>query len=176
MAEELLQPDTVDASVETASKAHAGRDRGLLLIAIFKLAKAVFFFLLGVGAVHLMNRNLSQEVLRLAALLRRDPEGRLVHMVLEHVDLIDVHRLRQISFGTFGYSAVALTEGVGLLLERVWAEYLTLILTVSFLPWELFELVRDPNWFRLGLLVLNLLVLGYLVWLLQRKRRREQRG
>ena len=41
------------------------------------------------------------------------------------------HRLREISVATFGYSALALTEGVGLLLEKVWAEYLTLILTVS---------------------------------------------
>lgn len=153
-----------------------GRDHGLLLIALFKLAKAIFFFGLGVGAVHLMNKNLSQEVLRLAALLRRDPEGRLVHLVLERVDLIDLHRLRQISLFTFGYSALSLTEGIGLLLEKAWAEYLTLILTISFLPWELFELARDPNWFRFGLLVINVLVLGYLVWLLQRKRRREQQA
>lgn len=172
MTEEALQLETAHTAGSQRNP-KPGRDRGLVLIAIFKLFKAVFFFLLGVGAVHLMNKDLSQEVLRLAALLRRDPEGRLVHMVLEHVDLIDVHRLRQISFGTFGYSALALTEGIGLLLEKVWAEYLTLILTVSFLPWELFELARDPNWFRLVLLIINLVVLGYLVWLIQRKRRRE---
>ena len=56
------------------------------------------------------------------------------------------------------------------MLEKVWAEYLTLILTVSFLPWELFELGRHPNWFRLSLLLINLLVLGYLVWLLRKKK------
>jgi uncharacterized membrane protein (DUF2068 family) len=78
--------------------------------------------------------------------------------------------LRQIGFATFAYSGVALTEGIGLLLEKVWAEYLTLILTISFLPWELYELVRHPDWFRLGLLLINLAVLGYLVWLLQRKK------
>ena len=76
----------------------------------------------------------------------------------------------QISVATFGYSALALTEGVGLLLEKVWAEYLTLILTVSFLPWELYELARKPDWFRLSLLLINLAVLWYLIWLLRRKR------
>ena len=49
-------------------------------------------------------------------------------------------------------------------------EYLTLILTISFLPWELYELARKPDWFRLNLLVINLAVLGYLVWLLRRKK------
>lgn len=175
MTEEALQLDPAQgiAARKTGSQ---HRDRGLILIAAFKLLKAIFFFLLGVGALHLMNKNLSLEVLRLATLLRRDPEGRLVHMVLERVDLIDVHRLRQISLGTFAYSALALTEGIGLYLEKVWAEYLTLMLTVSFLPWEIFEMARDPNWFRLALLLINLLVLGYLVWLIQRKRRREQAG
>ena len=56
------------------------------------------------------------------------------------------------------------------MLEKVWAEYLTTILTVMFLPWELFELARDPNLMRLALLVANLVVLAYLVWLLRRKK------
>jgi uncharacterized membrane protein (DUF2068 family) len=145
-------------------------DRGLLLIGLFKLAKAIFFFGVGVGAIHLLHKDLEDEVMRLALKLRFDPESRFVSLLLDKVDLIDAHRLRQISVATFGYSALALTEGIGLLLEKVWAEYLTLILTVSFLPWELYELARRPDWFRLSLLLINLAVLGYLIWLLRRKK------
>jgi uncharacterized membrane protein (DUF2068 family) len=152
-------------------KAPAGsHDRGLLLIGLFKLAKAIFFFGIGVGAIHLLHKDLEDEVMRLALRFRFDPESRFVSLLLDKVDLIDAHRLRQISVATFGYSALALTEGVGLLLEKVWAEYLTLILTISFLPWELYELARRPDWFRLSLLLINLAVLAYLVWLLRRKR------
>ena len=145
------------------------RDRGLLLIGLFKLAKAIFFFCIGAGAVHLLHKDVGDEVTRLALRLRFDPESRLVALLLHKADLIDAHRLRQISVGTFGYSALALTEGIGLLMEKVWAEYLTLVLTVSFLPWELYELVRRPDWFRLSLLLINLAVLAYLIWLLRRK-------
>jgi len=60
---------------------------------------------------------------------------------------------------------------VGLFLEKVWAEYLTLSLTVMFLPWELYELLRRPDWIRLGLLLINLLVLAYLLWILDRKKK-----
>ncbi len=145
-------------------------DRGLLTIGLFKLGKAALFFGIGVGAIHLLHKDIGDEVLKLAASLKFDPESRVVSLLMEKVDLIDVHRLKQIGAATFAYSALALTEGVGLLLEKVWAEYLTLILTISFLPWELYELMRRPNWFRLSLLVINLVVLGYLMWLLQRKK------
>lgn len=146
------------------------RDRGLLMIGLFKLGKAIFFFLLGFGAIHLLHKDLGDEVMRLATALKFDPESRFVTLLLDKVDLIDAHRLRQISLATFAYSALALTEGIGLMLEKVWAEYLTLMLTISFLPWELFELARHPNWFRLSLLLINLAVLGYLIWLLRRKK------
>lgn len=145
-------------------------DRGLLLIGLFKLGKSLLFFGIGVGAIHLLHKDIGDVVMRLALALRFDPESRFVGVLLDKADLIDAHRLKQISLATFGYSAVALTEGVGLLLEKVWAEYLTLILTVSFLPWELYELVRKPDWFRLSLLLINLAVLWYLVWLLRRKK------
>lgn len=147
------------------------RDRGLLLIAIFKMAKSAFFFCVGMGALHFLHKDLGDEALRLAKELRFDPEHRAVALVLEKIDLIDGHRLRQIGIFTFAYSGLALTEGVGLLLERTWAEYLTLILTLSFLPWEIYELFRHATWIKAGMFLINLGVLGYLVWLLDRKGR-----
>ena len=146
------------------------RDRGLLLIGLFKLGKAILFFLMGVGAIHLLHKDLGDELMRLVTALKFDSENKVVTLLLEKVDLIDTHRLKEISLATFAYSALALTEGVGLMLEKVWAEYLTLFLTISFLPWELYELARRPNWFRLSLLLINLAVLWYLVWLLRRKK------
>lgn len=156
--------------ISQKTDAHRHRDRGLLAIGLFKLGKAILFFSLGLGAIHLLHKDLGDEVMRLAMALKFDPESKLVTLLLDKVDLIDAHRLKQISFATFAYSALALTEGIGLVLEKVWAEYLTLFLTISFLPWEIFELAHHPNWFRLSLLLINLAVLAYLVWLLKRKK------
>lgn len=164
------QPNSATVAVADAPPVAAHHDNGLLAIALFKLGKALLFFCIGIGAIHLLHKDLGDEVVRLATALKFDPESRFVSVMLDKVDLIDAHRLREIGMATFAYSALALTEGIGLLREKVWAEYLTLILTISFLPWELFELARHPNWFRLGLLLINLAVLGYLVWLLQRKK------
>jgi uncharacterized membrane protein (DUF2068 family) len=160
----------VDPMSGSPALKHATHDRGLLAIGLFKLGKSLFFFGLGIGALHFLHKDLGDEVVRLATALKFDPESRFVAVMLDKVDLIDTHRLRQISVATFAYSGLALTEGIGLMMEKVWAEYLTLILTISFLPWELYEIVRRPDWFRVGLLLINLAVLAYILWLLQRKK------
>ena len=41
-----------------------------------------------------------------------------------------------------------MAEGIGLYLEKAWGEYLTLAITVSFLPLEIFEIVRRLTWIR----------------------------
>jgi uncharacterized membrane protein (DUF2068 family) len=97
-------------------------------------------------------------------------DGLLVSWVLDHLDDITAHRLKEIGFATFFYAGLRVTEGVGLVMEKVWAEYLTVGVTASFLPWEMYEIVRRLDWLRVGLLVVNLVVLAYLLWWLRRNR------
>ncbi len=168
------EPTDIEVPEQTAEqhpKPLARRhDRWLLLIGGFKLVEAVFFLLVGVGAIHFLHRDLRDAVLQLATKLRRDPEGRLVGFVLNHIDSVTAHRLRQIGVATFFYAALRVAEGWGLVLEKAWAEYLTVGVTMAFLPLEMYEIVRRPDWFRVGIMVVNLLVLAYLLWLLQRKK------
>jgi uncharacterized membrane protein (DUF2068 family) len=63
----------------------------------------------------------------------------------------------------FAYAGLGMIEGIGLYLEKGWAEYLTLFITASFLPWEIFEVIRRLTWIRAGLLVVNVLVFLYLL-------------
>jgi uncharacterized membrane protein (DUF2068 family) len=146
-------------------------DSGLLAIGLFKLVEAVFFLLVGVGALHFIHRDLGDAALRLATKLRVDPEGRLVGFVLDHLDAMTGQRLREIGVATFLYAALRVTEGIGLVLEKTWAEYLTVVVTVSFLPWEMYEIVMRIDWIRVGLFVVNLFVLAYLLWWLKRRKR-----
>lgn len=170
---EMHDPKVAGGENDDAA-AHGNHSRGLLAIGIFKLAKALFFFALGVGALHMVHRNIGDMLLKLATMLHFDPEGQFIGMLQDKADLISGHQLRQLSMATFGYSAISLTEGIGLMLEKTWAEYLTLTLTVCALPWELYELVRHATYMRLGLLLINLAVLAYLLWFLKRKRRQQE--
>jgi len=156
------------AADERAARRH---DRGLLAIGAFKLVEAVFFLLVGVGAIHFIHHDLGDAATRLAMRLRIDPDGRLASWVVDHLDAITAHRLRQFGVVTIFYAGLRVTEGVGLLLEKLWAEYLTVGVTISFLPWEVYEITRRPDWIRVCLLVVNLVVVVYLVRGLRRNRR-----
>ena len=59
------------------------------------------------------------------------------------------------------------------MLEKRWAEYFTVTLTSLALPLECYELYKEFTPLRVGLLIVNLLVVVYLVWLLRRQLRRE---
>ncbi len=147
------------------------RNRWLELIALYKLLQAALLVAVGVGALKLLHKDVADVLGHVARELRMNPEGHLVGFLLDKASLLDDKRLHQISFFLFGYAALGVIEGLGLMLENVWAEYFTSFITASFLPIEIFDLFHRVTWLRVSLLVLNLAVLAYLVSHLIRRRK-----
>jgi uncharacterized membrane protein (DUF2068 family) len=147
---------------------------GLVAIAVFKLLKALLFVAIGIGALNLLHKDIVDVLTRIATDLRFDPDNGFISFLLDKASLIDDNRLRLISLGVFSYALLDVVEGVGLLLEKAWAEYLTLTITASFLPWEIFEILRRITWFRVGLTVINALVVLYLLDFVIRQRKEHQ--
>ena len=75
------------------------------------------------------------------------------------------------ALGTLVYAALFLTEGIGLLLEKVWAEYFTVIVTSSFLPLEIYELIKKFNGFKVAVTIANAAIVAYLIWRLKHKKK-----
>jgi len=160
---------------QVKNRAHvSASERWIVAIGVWKLLEAALFIVLGIGALKLVHEDLVDVVTRFLTDLRLDPEGRFVNLILEKVALIDPHRMKQISLAIFCGSALHLIEGVGLVLRKVWAEYVTLILTASFLPWELFEILRHVTWLKVVLTLLNVAVVVYLVFYVQMSARRRK--
>ena len=142
----------------------------LRLIAAFKLFKGLVLLVVGIGALKLLHKDVGSELESWADLFRVDPDNLYFQHVLEKFSVLDDHKLKQLSVGTFFYSALLLTEGIGLLLAKRWAEYFTIIVTSSFIPLEIYEIVKRVSWAKLVVLILNILVVAYLVIELRRKR------
>ncbi len=151
------------------TKAIENRHRWLLLIGFFKFAKGIFFILIGFGVLRLVHRDLADLLVRVALSLRIDPESHLVNLLLDKVQTLTPHRLRWIGTAVFLDAGLDFIEGTGLILRKTWAEYFTLILTASFLPWELFEIIRHVTTIRVVLTILNLLVVIYLAYILKQR-------
>jgi len=156
---------------------HHRHNRWLLLIAFYKFLHALLFFAIGLGALRLLHKDVGDLLSDLADHLRFNPESRLLNFILDKASLLNDPILRRIGFVAFSYAAITLAEGIGLYLEKAWGEFLTLVITASFLPLELFEVLRRITWIRVCLLTINILVFLYLLRLvLDRARLRVRAG
>ena len=143
-------------------------DMGFMAIAILKLVKGLLLFLIGVGALSLMRKDTTAVVTHWAHVFQVDMHSKLIQRWLLRLGLM---RHRDLAVVAFFYSGLMFTEGIGLLMEKTWAKYMTAIITSTFIPLELYEMIRRVTYVRICVLVLNLIVVAYLVIrLCQRKR------
>jgi uncharacterized membrane protein (DUF2068 family) len=138
-------------------------NKWLVLIAAYKFLHVLVFVLIGVGAHHMLHKDVGDQLLALAHHLHFNPESRFVDFILDKASLLHDPLLRRIGLVAFCYAALSMAEGIGLYLEKAWGEFLTLAITASFLPWEMFEFARRQTLIRFGLLTVNLLVFLYLL-------------
>jgi uncharacterized membrane protein (DUF2068 family) len=71
--------------------------------------------------------------------------------------------LNLVVIGLVAYGLLELVEGVGLWLAKRWAEYLTVIATAAFLPYEVSELLKSVTVTKVGAFVINVLAVVYLL-------------
>ena len=142
---------------------HRRHNTGLMLIAAFKLGQALLFFAMGIGVFRLLHKDIGDELTWLANHLRFNPESKFINFLLIKSSILDDRLLKRIGELVFIYAGLDLVEGIGLYLEKTWAEYLTLAITASFLPWEVFEIFRRLTLIRVSLLTLNVFVFLYLL-------------
>jgi uncharacterized membrane protein (DUF2068 family) len=141
---------------------------GLRIIAVFKLLKAILLVAVGIGAINLLHKNVSEIATNWIAEIRVDPDNRLVHRLIAKLGLMNDRRLEELSIGSFFYAALFLIEGIGLWLRKRWAEYLTIIITCSLIPLELYEIARQVTIIRIAMLLVNLVIVWYLFVQLRR--------
>jgi uncharacterized membrane protein (DUF2068 family) len=147
-----------------------GRQAGVLrLIALFKFLKALLLVAVGMGALKLLDPSVAARAQEGLRALATSSDRRAVQGVLVLVSRLTPERLEALGVGAFLYAGLFTTEGVGLWLGKRWAEYLTVIATGSFVPFEIYELVRRPGLPGVAALVLNLAVVAYLIYHLRRR-------
>jgi uncharacterized membrane protein (DUF2068 family) len=148
---------------------HGERSRVLRLIAVFKFLKALLLVAVGMGALNLLDPTVAARAQEWLRALATSSDRRVVQDLLQLVSRLSPERLEALGVGAFLYAGLFTTEGVGLWLGKRWAEYLTVIATGSFVPFEIYELARRLSPSRLAALVLNLAVVVYLIYHLRRR-------
>ncbi|MDQ3820182.1 MAG: DUF2127 domain-containing protein [Acidobacteriota bacterium] len=140
------------------------RDTGILLIAVFKLLKAALLLAAGIGILTLLHKDVAGALVNFLSVLHVDHNNHYIHGMIMKIGLMSDQKLEAISAGSFFYAALIGTEGVGLLLKKHWAEYLTIIATASFIPLEIYELIEHFGAGKIVVLIINLAIVAYLIY------------
>jgi uncharacterized membrane protein (DUF2068 family) len=149
-------------------------DRMLRLIAVFKFCKAALLLAVGLGALRLLDPEVAVRAQRWVAAVAANSDRRIVQQLIGVVSGLNPRSLGAIAIGAFAYATLFVTEGIGLWRGKRWAEYLTVVATLSLVPLEVFEIIRRASTTRVMALLVNLVVAGYLIWLLRRSRAGER--
>src|SRR5580698_6143861 len=145
-------------------------DRLIRVIAVFKFVKAGLLIALGVGVFRLVHKDLGRLLEHWCEVLRLDPGSHFVNLALEKATHASPAEIKKLGLGSFLYAGLFLAEGTGLWLRKRWGEWLTVIITSSLVPVEIYEIYRRPSYFKVVVLVLNVAIVLYLIYHIRSQR------
>jgi uncharacterized membrane protein (DUF2068 family) len=148
------------------------RARYLKLIAVFKILKGLFLFSLGVSLIFLNSKSRWMDSISDWA----TDELLVVHSKTLHFLLNQLQtalsggHLRATGLLSLVYSGVLFTEGIGVYLQKRWAELLMIFATSALIPFEIHHLFIKRSIGAVVILAVNC----FIVWFLYRVLRRER--
>ena len=141
----------------------------LRLIAIERCARGLLLLAAGVYLLFHLNTDFGRLAERIVRSVDVDPRQHLLHRLITRLHHLRARELRIAGIAALGYGGLELVEGVGLWLDQLWAEYLTVIATTLLIPFELYELARHPTIWKAGGILINVLIVLYLARALRRR-------
>jgi uncharacterized membrane protein (DUF2068 family) len=149
----------------------ADAGRPLRIIAVFKFTQAALVLVIGLGALELLRPGIAARAQHWVDALAVSADRRAVQRLLVSlISGLSSRRLEVFGIGAFLFATLFTIEGVGLWLARRWAEYLTVVASLLFVPVEVFEVTRRMSSSHLAALTVNLAVAAYLILRLRRSR------
>ena len=153
----------------------SARQRTLRSIAFFEAAKGLAAFIAGIGLLDLLHHGIHKLVLAFLWRFHLDPLTHYPALLLHYADWLSAINLRTLAPLALGYITLRLLEAWGLWRERIWAEWLGALSGALYLPLEAGHFVHRPTLINGGVLLANLLVVGFLAFQLwQRLRKNRQ--
>jgi uncharacterized membrane protein (DUF2068 family) len=144
-------------------------DRFLRIIAVFKFLKATALVALGIGAFKLLHKDVGGFLEHWTMALGLDPGNRFVDSVLAKASNLNPQQIKKLGLGSFLYAALFLAEGTGLWLMKRWGEWMTVIITSSLVPVEIYEIYRHPSLVKVAVLLVNIGIVAYLIHHMRRR-------
>ncbi len=150
------------------------RSRRLLkLIAAERVVRSILLVAAGVYLLTHLDKDFGNVASRVLKAVELDPRRPFFHRIVVYLHDLHASEIKIAALLAIGYGILELVEGIGLWLDQLWAEYLTVIATSVLLPYEIYELIHRPTIWKVGGITINILIVAYLARLLRRRIKAE---
>jgi uncharacterized membrane protein (DUF2068 family) len=151
------------------------RDGVVALIGVFKLLKAALLAAVGVTGLIALPDHVAQAAERAVTSLGIYSGRQTIEVLLEKISALDRSTERRLGVLSLCYAVVFVIEGLGLVRRKVWAEWMTVVVTASFIPLEIYEILAHFAAGKVIALALNVAIVVYLVRVRLHERRDARR-
>ncbi len=135
---------------------------GIRLIAVLQVTKCLLFTSGGIGLLTLIGTDLAQLVRGWLETWHIQQDGAVIQWLLTTLSEIHPDQVTLTGIGSLLYGLIVGTQGVGLWIAAPWAITMTVYGLSAFIPLEIYELLHRLTTVKIGILVLNILIVGYL--------------
>ena len=142
-----------------------GQVKLLRAVATLELCKGLVVLAAGCGILLLLHKDAPEIAQNLLRLLHISPDHRVARVFLNWADRLTDKKLWAVASVAATYSSLRFVEAYGLWKARAWAEWIALISGALYLPFEVREVMRRVSAFHLSVLVVNLAIVLYMVYL-----------
>jgi uncharacterized membrane protein (DUF2068 family) len=146
------------------------RERGLVLIIAYKLAKGVLWLIFAPLILVLMRMGLGDHLVGFAEHLRHHSRAWSIDLAELVVSAASRRGLLTIVVALLADGAMSLLEGWALWHGHWWGPWLVVVATGSLLPFEVIAIIRKVHPIRVILLFVNVAIVVYLARKAQRDR------
>jgi uncharacterized membrane protein (DUF2068 family) len=148
---------------------------GLRTVAVFEASKGLLVVALAIVLIAVRGQieDYTEDFLYS---LHLDPDRRLARMVMEAATKLSDARTWTVFLAAATYSTVRFVEAWGLWHMRIWAEWFALLSGTLYLPWEILKVAERATWERVGVLVINIAIILYMLFIRVRDARSRENG
>jgi uncharacterized membrane protein (DUF2068 family) len=155
---------------QLSKQSHA---RGLHVVALFEGAKGLLVLLVGFELLTYIHKDINEAAMNLVKHLHLNPASHYPRIFLDLMEHIDDTKLRSMALAAAMYFVVRMIEAVGLWLRKTWAEWFAVLTGGMYIPVEIYEVAIKVTWPRITVLVINLGVVSYLLFVLIKDREKK---
>jgi uncharacterized membrane protein (DUF2068 family) len=133
--------------------------KSLKTIAVFEFSKGILVLAAGFGVLSLLNDMIQNKFENFVSQFNYTPRGKITNSIYRAITHPQDSQLLLIATFAILYSSLRFAEGYGLWRQATWAKWIGLISSIIYLPYEIYDLAKNPGPVPVLFIIINLIII-----------------